>query len=141
MNRIEVDPAKAFEAIKKIPEGEQLFMLNMLRFNERANYRSEDDQAENLTGREAYYKKYAPAFMKAAEGEDVKVFWAGGVIAQFVAEDDENWDEIAIVRYKDVATFRRITENKIYREEAEEHRIAALKDWRLIAMSERDLTK
>ena len=139
MNRIEVNPAKAKAAFEQIPEDEPLFMLNLLRFNEQANYESEEDQ-QPLTGREAYYKKYAPAFRKAAEGEDVQIFFAGKVLTNFVAADDEKWDEAAIVRYANVAAFRRITGNEIYKKEAEEHRIAALADWRLIAMSRLNFT-
>ncbi len=138
--RIEVDAAKAKTAFEQIPEDEPLFMLNLLRFNEQANYKNEENH-QPMTGREAYFEKYAPAFWKAAEGEDVQIFFAGKVLTQFVAPDDEKWDEAAIVRYENVAAFRRITGNAIYRKEAEEHRIAALEDWRLIALSNLNFTE
>ncbi|WP_434419483.1 hypothetical protein [Nannocystis pusilla] len=72
-------------------------------------------------------------FLKIAESEAVELAWFGGVLCGLVAPADERWDELAIVRYQDFASFRRIVESARYELEALPHRRAALDDWRLLA--------
>src|SRR5476649_1248002 len=58
-----------------IPADGPVFMLNMLRYRERAEYAGAD--AAPCSGREAYHERYRPAFGRVAEGAGVKVAWVG----------------------------------------------------------------
>ena len=118
-----------------IPEGAPFFMLNLLRFRERADYGDRADVAPS-SGRGAYHERYVPAFGKIAArvaADGIRVFWVGDVFARVVGPTDERWDEMAIVEYPSFSAFRRVTESPEYEAEAAPHRTAALEDWRLIA--------
>lgn len=118
-----------------IPGDAPVFMLNLIRYKEHAEYAGGDADQEPCSGREAYHRRYRAAFGRIAEGAGVKVAWLGGVHARLVAPAGELWDDVAIVEYPSFAAFRRIVENPRYEAEAEPHRKAALEDWRLIAMA------
>ncbi|WP_221393658.1 hypothetical protein [Dyadobacter sp. NIV53] len=118
-----------------IPENTPFIMLNLLRFKTKAYYASEQDHAP-CSGQEAYLSRYIPAFNKAAIAEDVadiQINFIGSVVGHLVSPTDEHWDIVALVEYPSFAAFRKISESRIYMEEAEHHRVAALEDWRLIA--------
>ena len=115
-----------------IPEGTPFFMLNLLRYKERADYRGRPDVTP-CSGREAYHQGYVAAFAKIAEGVAVEIAWLATVVTELVAPANEHWNELAIVRYPDFAAFRRIVESARYELEAAPHRRAALEDWRLLA--------
>ena len=135
MRTTEMRPEDVRAAEGAIPEGVPFFMLNLLRFRERADYGDRADVAPS-SGREAYHQRYVPAFGKIAArvaGDGIRVSWLGGVLARVVGPTDERWDEIAIVEYPSFAAFRRVTERPEYEAEAAPHRTAALEDWRLIA--------
>jgi hypothetical protein len=119
-------------AASAIPGDAPVFMLNLLRYKERAEYDGGTVLAP-CSGREAYHQRYRPAFGRVAEGAGVKVAWLGGVLAKVVAPAGELWDDVAIVEYPSFAAFQRVVENPRYEAEAAPHRKAALADWRLIA--------
>lgn len=125
------------EAAQAIPEGTPFYMLNLLRYKERAEY-PETMGIAPCSGREAYHRGYVGTFMKLTEGVSVEVAWLGVVIAGLVVLPGERWDELAIVRYPSFATFRSYVESKAYETEAVPHRIAALDDWRLLATAKLD---
>jgi len=112
-------------------------MLNLLRYREHADYAGRKDIAP-CTGREAYHQRYRAAFAKLAP-VGLKVVWFGGVVAGIAIPDDERWDDVAIVGYPSFSAFRQVVESAAYAEHARPHRVAALADWRLIAMTEVDL--
>ena len=135
MRTTEMRPEDVRAAEGVIPEGVPFFMLNLLRFGERADYGDRADVAP-LSGREAYHQRYVPAFGEIAArmaGDGIRVSWLGSVLARAVGPADERWDEVAIVEYPSFAAFRRVTESPEYEAEAAPHRKAALVDWRLIA--------
>ena len=115
-----------------------VFMLNMLRYNDRADY-TDGDRFPPCSGREAYFQRYVPAFGKLAVGTGIRPFWIGNVLAGVVAPAGEQWDDVAIVEYPSFDAFRTLVESDAYRKEADPHRAAALPDWRLIATSKADL--
>lgn len=115
-----------------------IYMLNLLRYNDRAAYPDETGFAP-CSGREAYFERYVAAFGKLAEGTGIKPFWIGHGLAGIVAPADEQWDNVAIVEYPSFAAFRTLVESDAYITEADPHRLAALADWRLIATSKADL--
>lgn len=120
-----------------VPEGEPFYMLNLLRYKERAEY-PEGSGHEACSGREAYHRGYIATFMKLTEGKPIEVAWVGSVLTGLVAPEGERWDELAIVKYPSFAVFRSYVESAAYEAEAVPHRIAALDDWRLLATAKLD---
>ncbi len=118
--------------------GQPIFMLNLLRYNDRADY-GDDTDFPPCSGREAYFQRYVPAFGELAEGTGIKPFWIGDVLAGIVTPADERWDDVAIVEYPSFDAFRTLVESDAYQAKADPHRSAALADWRLIATSKADL--
>jgi hypothetical protein len=123
------------KAETQLPEAEPIFMLNLLRYRDEAFYETGFDLAP-CSGREAYFTRYVPAFANATEGYGIEPFWIGKVGSLLIAPPDEVWDDIAIIRYPDFATFRRMADSVEYHRDAEPHRLAALADWRLIASTQ-----
>ena len=115
-----------------------IFLLNLLRYNERADY-ADDAGFAPCSGREAYFTRYVPAFGKLAEGTGIRPFWIGNVLAGIVAPAGEQWDDVAIVEYPSFDAFRTLVESDAYKAQADPHRAAALADWRLVATGKADL--
>ena len=114
--------------------GQPIFMLNLLRYNDRARYPN-GSTLPPCSGREAYFDRYVPAFGALTEGTGIKPFWIGNVVAGIVAPADEQWNDVAIVEYPDFGAFRALVESDAYKADAAPHRVAALAEWRLIATS------
>ena len=141
MRTTEIDMEAVITAAETIPNKAPVFMLNLLRYKEQADY-GEPTSFVPCSGREAYFQRYIPAFNKIASSEGIegiKIFYVGSVAACLVAPSDEKWDDVAIVEYPDFAAFRRISESSLYTAQADQHRRAALEDWRLIATTKMDL--
>ena len=115
-----------------------IYMLNLLRYNDRAAY-PENAGLAPCSGREAYFERYVPAFSSVAQGSGIKPVWIGKALTGIVAPADEHWDDVAIVEYPSFAVFRALVESDAYKTQADPHRSAALADWRLIATSKTDL--
>ncbi len=126
-------------AAAAIPKDVPVFMLNLLRYKERADYVDERTDLTPCSGREAYYQRYVPAFNKVAAGDEIKITWLGNALARVVGPSDEQWDDVVIVEYPNFAVFRRIVESPDYKADAAPHRLAALENWRLIAMTKAEL--
>jgi uncharacterized protein (DUF1330 family) len=106
-----------------IPESEMgkgpVIMLNLVKFNSRQHY----------------FEQYIPAFNDVVNRlgiQGVKVFLLSKVIANIVAPENENWDEIVMVEYPDAAVFKTISESQEYHTIAEQHRLTALADLKLL---------
>jgi hypothetical protein len=138
MATTELDSKTAEAAGLKFPPDTQLFMLNLLRYRDHADYGGSSEFTA-CSGQEAYFQRYLPAFAKIEGADKTSVVFAGGAIASLVAPADENWDAVAIVTYPSFDAFRSISENPQYAKEADPHRRAALADWRLIATTKLEL--
>ena len=103
-------------------------MLNLLRFRDQAAYPATDD-AEPCSGRDAYarYSRQALAHVRAV-GEPVVI---AEVLGRFIGPDNEDWDEMLLVRYPSLSAFLAMIGNPDY-QAATIHRTAALADARLI---------
>ena len=137
----EIQPAAILAASQMIPEDRPVFMLNLLRYKERAVYGGRADLPP-CSGREAYFGRYVPAFQQvvaAVKAQGVKPCWLGSAFANVVAPAEERWDDVAIVEYPRFAAFRQVVESPEYQTQADPHRRAALADWRLIATTRLDL--
>jgi hypothetical protein len=131
MTTVTVNPKEMFAAMREIPPDVPVFMLNLLRYRERADYGDREGMTP-CSGREAYHQGYIPEFLKLAP-PGVERFFLGPVLAPLAGPPEERWDEVMIVKYNNFATFQRIVMAPKYNELANVHRLAALEDWRLIA--------
>ena len=135
MQITKIDPDAVLAAAEALPKDGPVVMLNLIRYNEQAQYGDRPNEAP-CSGQEAYLQRYAPAFSQiaAAEGvSGVEVLYLGSVAASLAALPDEHWDNIVLVKYPSFAAFQAITESPRYEAEAAPHRRAALADWRLFA--------
>ena len=131
MESIEPRPNQIQEAISRIPRGVPVVMLNMLRFRDMAKY---PDRKSTISGRDAYaeYSKKAIGHLKKV---GAKLIWFGEARASVIGPQDEYWDQVFLVRYPSVEKFIEMIESESY-QEIVTHRSAALKDSRLIAITE-----
>lgn len=125
-------------AMASVSPAQPIFMVNLLRYHERAQYGASADLPP-CAGREAYFQRYVPAFSEVAEGTGIKPFWVGNVAAVIVAPSEERWDDVAIVEYPSFKAFRDLVDSDAYKANADPHRAAALADWRLIATNKMEL--
>jgi uncharacterized protein (DUF1330 family) len=135
MGIVECSPAILETAGKTLDAEGPVYMVNMVRYRDHADYRGKSEFPP-CSGREAYFQRYAPAFNNVARGEDYGLFWVGNVRGVLVGAEGENWDNIVIVRYSSFAALRRILESSAYEAEAAPHRRAALADWRFIVTTQ-----
>jgi uncharacterized protein (DUF1330 family) len=134
MPNTEIDPAGLDAATAALPPGEPLFMINLLRFNEEADYG--DAGFAPCSGREAYLTRYLPAFNEVVQSYGAsELVFGGDVAARIVGPADDVWDSIGLVRYTSIEMFRGLIADPTYLKTAEPHRVAALADWRLYATS------
>ena len=140
MESIDVTRAALESAGKSLVEAGPVYMVNMVRYRDQADYRGKSE-LPSCSGREAYFQRYAPAFNKIAANEDYGLYWIGNVRAVLVGSEGENWDDIVIVRYSSFAALQRILYSPEYEELAAPHRRAALADWRFIVTTEPHVPK
>ena len=125
-----VNPTRAqFEAMLAMPAGEPVYMLNMLRFRDQADYGDKSDVAA-CTGREAY-ARYGAGIVEILRKVGGRPVWQGDGQLTFIAPEGEVWDECLLVRYPDVAAFQAMLTNPDYQAQTF-HRDAALLDARLV---------
>ncbi len=119
---------KLSEILAKIPKGQPIIMINLLKFREKAKY---PDGSLSCTGREAYqaYTKIASRKVDEIGGE---LFWRGPVCGCLIAPDGEEWDEAMLIKYPSIEAFMKMLAMPEY-QKAALHRTAALEDSRLIA--------
>jgi uncharacterized protein (DUF1330 family) len=126
---VHIDPtpeqAKAFGAAAD--GDEPVFMLNLLRFKERADG---VDAGDGISGLEAYqrYAASAASHLARVGGE---MLWAGACDPALIGPSDAEWDVVAVVRYPSRAAFLQMVGDPDYQATVP-HRSAALADSRLI---------
>lgn len=116
------DPAQMEALREKGPDG-PVFMVNLLKFKDRAEY--EDGRATTLSGREAYqiYGRAVTQILPMFGGQAV---FAADVSFLSLGRVEELWDEIAIAAYPDRGAMVRMSFSPEWRE-ASVHRTAGLK--------------
>lgn len=102
-------------------------MLNLLRYNERAEY---PDGSSACSGREAYLR-YAAEVQVHLERVGAVVVRRATALLAFIAPEGERWDEVVLVRYPSVGAFLRMISDPGYLQSSA-HRRAALAEARLI---------
>ncbi len=135
-----VDPDRAqFEAFKDLDRDTPLNMLNLVRFNDLANYPGDHELArDGLTGADAYgnYGKETAPILAGVGGN---IIWRGKFDVTLIGPQDETWDAMFIAAYPNAHAFLKMISDPEY-QKAVVHRQAAVKTSRLIRTQTLDLT-
>ena len=115
------DPKQIEQMMEPGPDG-PIFMVNLLKFKEKAEY--EDGRETDLTGREAYML-YGEKVLKLLPKYDGQAVFAGDVTFLALGQADELWDEVAIAMYPNRKALFDMSSSKEWREAAV-HRTAGL---------------
>lgn len=107
-------------------DGEPVFMLNLLKFKERADGIDADD---NISGAEAY-GRYAEAVAPHLARVGGQIVWSGVCTGTLIGPAGE-WDVVVVVRYPSRQKFIEMTSDEDYLA-IHHHRSAALADSRLV---------
>lgn len=115
------DPSRMQAMLEEGPEG-PIFMINLLKFKEKAEY--PDGRECSLTGREAYaiYGRAVADLLPTFGGIG---FFAGDVTLLALGQVEDLWDEVAIAVYPRRADLARMSMSPQWREIAV-HRAAGL---------------
>lgn len=117
-----VGPAQ-IEALREQGPSGPIFMVNLLKFKDRAKY--EDGRQTSLSGREAY-QIYARAVVDILPWFGGRAVFAADVSFLSLGRVEELWDEIAIAAYPDRGSMVRMSFSPEWRGAAV-HRTAGLK--------------
>lgn len=95
---------------ERAPDG-KLYMLNLLKFKERAEYA--DGRDSELSGAEAYarYAEGVGGIIRELGGRGI---WSGYSNVQVIGDGDAAWDMVAIVEYPSLEAFRKMTASEAY---------------------------
>lgn len=102
-------------ALSELPEGEELLMLNLLKYKENV-------EATGISG-EAAYKAYMQAALPFIKLAGAEVIFFGRPQAMLIGPLGEDlWDDVILVRYPNSTSFLTMVQDKDYpsamREEA-----------------------
>ena len=127
-----IDPDRAqFDAFKGLNRDAPLNMLNLVAFNDLANYPGDHALArDGLTGAEAYGlygKETAPILAKVGGS----ILWRGAFELTLIGPQEEAWDAVFIAAYPSAHAFLAMVSDPDY-QKAVVHRQAAVKTSRLI---------
>ena len=133
MSKVILDPKDLKACESKVPADVPVTMVNLVAYNAEAQY--DEPDAPSITGADAYLKHYAPAFNEVAAElgiEGIDLVYVGSVAQTLVGPAEPRWDAVAIVRYPNFSTLRKLLESPEYLAKAEPHRYAALRSWMFI---------
>ena len=131
MNALHPTDAQTQAFLAHPASGGPVYMLNLLKFKDRATYES----GEDISGREAY-ARYAKAFgemLRELNIDGVETVFGGNANAVLIGDTDTSpWDAVALVRYPDAATMFATVSSDGYRS-IHFHRKAGLEGQMLIS--------
>ena len=84
MGSIEVTRAELEEAGKHLAEAGPVYMVNMVRYRDQADYQGKS-KLPPCSGREAYFQRYAPAFNKVAAAQTMDCSGSAMCVACWLA--------------------------------------------------------
>ena len=113
---------KQMEEFLEEGNDEPIFMVNLLKFKEKAEY--PDKRETNLTGREAY-AIYGEEVVKHLEKVGGKPIFGSDVTRLMLGEVEELWDQVAIAMYPNRKAMLKMISDPDYIESAQ-HRVAGL---------------
>lgn len=129
LNALDPTPEQIKDFLAHKRGNEPVFMLNLLKFKEKATYKD----GEDVSGREAY-GRYAKAFgeMVRKAGVNADTIFGGSANAWLIGEGEGEWDSVAIVKYPDATTMFKMVSSEEYRK-IHKHRRAGLAGQLLIS--------
>jgi uncharacterized protein (DUF1330 family) len=113
---------KQMEEFLEEGHDEPIFMVNLLKFKEKAEY--PDKRETNLTGREAY-SIYGQEVVKHLEKVGGKPIFGSDVSRLMLGEVEELWDQVAIAMYPSRKAMLEMISDPDYIKSAQ-HRVAGL---------------
>ena len=113
---------KQMEEFLEEGNDEPIFMVNLLKFKEKAEY--PDKRKTDLTGREAY-AIYGVEVVKHLENVGGKPIFGSDVTRLMLGEVEELWDQVAIAMYPNRKAMLKMISDPDYIESAQ-HRVAGL---------------
>ena len=140
-----LDSSLLEQGLKTIKPDEPVWMLNLLRYRKSATYKDSDPEPIKslppCSGKEAFRGRYG-AFFAAVAGPEygVEVTFLGEMAAN-LAGPEEHWDDCGLIKYPRYDAFLKLLNSEVYAEKAQPHRVAALEDWRLFALQNREADK
>ena len=135
LNALDPTPQQIKDFLAHKGANEPVFMLNLLKFKDRATYKD----GEDVSGREAY-SRYASAFAELVKESGIEggAVWGGNLNAWMIGQGDgannENgeWDAAAIFKYPNAAVMIETVSSDAYRK-IHKHRRAGLAGQLLIS--------
>lgn len=135
-----VDPDRSqFEAFKGLDRDVALHMLNLVKFNDLANYPGDHTLArDGLSGADAYalYGEETAPILASVGGS---IAWRGAFDLTFIGPAEETWDAMFIAQYPNAHAFLEMVTQPAY-QQAVVHRQAAVKTSRLIRTQQLPIT-
>lgn len=127
-----IDPDRPqFDAFKALDREIPLNMVNLVAFNDLANYPGDHELArDGLTGSQAYglYGKHSAPVLARVGGS---ILWRGQFDMTVIGPQDEEWDAVFIAAYPNAHAFLAMIADPEY-QRAVIHRQAAVRTSRLI---------
>jgi uncharacterized protein (DUF1330 family) len=114
-------PEQLEALVARKPDG-SLYMLNLLKFKEKAEY--EDGRQTDLTGEQAY-GLYAAGVTKIIDEMGGGLVWGGKANVLLIGDGELEWDAVGIMRYPCFEDFARMTQSEDY-QKIHVHRDAGL---------------
>lgn len=129
LNAIDPTPEQIKNFLGHKKAGQPVFMLNLLKFKERADYKD----GEDISGREAY-GRYASAFAALVKESGIEggAVWGGNLNAWMIGQGEGEWDACAIFKYPSAAVMIETVSSDAYRK-IHKHRRAGLAGQLLIS--------
>ena len=106
------DPKQIEQRKEEGPEG-PIFMVNLLKFKEKAEY--DDGRETDLSGKEAYMI-YGRAVAPVVAKYGGRAIFAGDVTGLMLGQVEELWDEVAIVMYPTRSDLVKMSMSKDWRD-------------------------
>lgn len=132
MSDIAIDPLpeQVTAFLANHPDGQPVYMLNLLKFKIHATYKD----GEDISGADAY-ARYGEAFAKMVSAKKIEGAYSvfGGKMGSWlIGQGEGEWDSVAIFRYPDSKTMFETVSSDEYRK-IHRHRKAGLEGQLLIA--------
>lgn len=128
LNALDPTPEQIKAFLASSETGKPVFMLNLLKFKEKATYKD----GEDISGRYAY-TRYAQALTQMVEGQEgFGVVFGGNMNQWMIGQGEGDWDAVAIFTYPDAQTMFETVSSEAYRK-IHKHRRAGLAGQLLIS--------
>lgn len=107
----QIPTALQMQAALARDDGSEIYMLNLLKFRDKAVYA--DGRTSDLSGLQAY-SIYGRAMTRMVMEAGGKLVYAGKVRGLLVGSGDAQWDQVAIMMYPSFQVMAAITGSKAY---------------------------